>query len=197
MDGVRLQARRLRELQDYIDAQNGGPGKGWFRIVDDAVRGAARDQRGQARRGPRDRGLAAVRLRRLQRAARVHPAQIDRQLDEVHDLGVRDMELVNKFDNALAGVAGDCGTTGVVVNNGNKLRDRQVLGDADPARTPKQRGQAAVRRAPGPERDQLVGNVLAFLPPGRDADLPGSAALQRARASRLGEHLVRRMIDRR
>ena len=23
------------ELQDYIDAQNGGPGKGWFRIVTD------------------------------------------------------------------------------------------------------------------------------------------------------------------
>ena len=28
MDGVRLQARRMRELQDYIDAQHGGPGKG-------------------------------------------------------------------------------------------------------------------------------------------------------------------------
>ena len=27
--------------------------------------------------------------------------QIDRQLDEVYKLGVRDMELVNKFDNAL------------------------------------------------------------------------------------------------
>jgi hypothetical protein len=28
-------ARRLRELEDYIDAQSGGPGKGWFRIVKD------------------------------------------------------------------------------------------------------------------------------------------------------------------
>ncbi|HEV2812418.1 MAG TPA: Coagulation factor 5/8 type domain-containing protein, partial [Solirubrobacteraceae bacterium] len=35
MDGVRLQAKRLRELEDYIDAQNGGPGRGWFRIVTD------------------------------------------------------------------------------------------------------------------------------------------------------------------
>ena len=32
---VRLEAERMRELQDYIDAQNGGPGKGWFRIVKD------------------------------------------------------------------------------------------------------------------------------------------------------------------
>ena len=33
-DGRRAAAgKRIRELQDYIDAQNGGPGKGWFRIV--------------------------------------------------------------------------------------------------------------------------------------------------------------------
>ena len=69
MDGVRLQAKRLRELQDYVDAQNGGPGKGWFRIVTTPVRGAARDQPGQARRRARDRGLQAVRLRRPGRAA--------------------------------------------------------------------------------------------------------------------------------
>ncbi len=35
MDGVRLQAQRLREFQDYIDAQSGGPGEGWLRIVYD------------------------------------------------------------------------------------------------------------------------------------------------------------------
>ena len=29
------------------------------------------------------------------------------------------MELANKFDNALTGVTGDEGTTGVIVNNGN------------------------------------------------------------------------------
>ncbi|MDX1622233.1 MAG: outer membrane protein assembly factor BamE, partial [Nitriliruptorales bacterium] len=38
----------------------------------------------------------------------------------VWDLGVRQMELVNKFDNALSGVAGDSGTTGPVVNSGNR-----------------------------------------------------------------------------
>ncbi len=36
--------------------------------------------------------------------------QIKRLLDEVYRLGVRDMELINKFDNALAGVAGDSGS---------------------------------------------------------------------------------------
>ena len=35
MDAVRLQARRMREMEDYIDAQSGGPGKGLYRIVTD------------------------------------------------------------------------------------------------------------------------------------------------------------------
>ncbi len=39
----------------------------------------------------------------------------------MHKLGVRQMELVNKFDNALAGVAGDNGATGAVVNAANFL----------------------------------------------------------------------------
>ncbi|HSE10882.1 MAG TPA: hypothetical protein VLB29_19625, partial [Nocardioidaceae bacterium] len=47
--------------------------------------------------------------------------EIERQLDEVHKMGVRQMELVNKFDNALSGVAGDAGQTGVVVNSANFL----------------------------------------------------------------------------
>src|SRR5918998_5227759 len=33
MDSVLLQIERIKELQDYIDAQSGGPGKGFFRIV--------------------------------------------------------------------------------------------------------------------------------------------------------------------
>jgi hypothetical protein len=35
MNTIRLEARDTYELQDYIDAQYGGPGKGWFRIVRD------------------------------------------------------------------------------------------------------------------------------------------------------------------
>ena len=33
MDSIRLQANRMYQLQDYVDAQWGGPGKGWYRIV--------------------------------------------------------------------------------------------------------------------------------------------------------------------
>ena len=30
---IEAQIRRLRALQDYVDAQNGGPGRGWLRLV--------------------------------------------------------------------------------------------------------------------------------------------------------------------
>ena len=35
MDAVKIQSGDLYALQDYIDAQSGGPGNGWFRIVTD------------------------------------------------------------------------------------------------------------------------------------------------------------------
>jgi hypothetical protein len=47
-------------------------------------------------------------------------ARVNRELDEVYDLGVRQMEIINKFDNAFGGVAGDAGQTGTVVNTQNR-----------------------------------------------------------------------------
>jgi hypothetical protein len=119
MDGVRLQARRIRELERYIDAQSGGPGEGWFRIVTDPF---------EARRVINEGKLAVVLGIEVSvpldcgetlEVPRCDEAAIDRGLDEVYDLGVRQMELVNKFDNAFSGVAGDSGDTGLVVNQGN------------------------------------------------------------------------------
>ena len=119
MDGVRLQAERIHELQDYIDAQNGGPGEGWFRIVKDPFEARQVINEGKLAvvlgievSVPLDCGTTAD-------MPRCDLSDIDAGLDEVYDLGVRQMELVNKFDNAFSGVAGDGGTTGVVVNQGN------------------------------------------------------------------------------
>ena len=119
MDSIRLQAKRMYEMQDYIDAQFGGPGEGFYRIVKSPW---------QARRVINAGKLAVVMgietsvpfgCTSNPTKPTCDPASIDRQLDEVHDLGVRQMELVNKFDNALAGVAGDNGEVGVAVNAAN------------------------------------------------------------------------------
>ncbi|MCW2666583.1 MAG: Sphingolipid ceramide N-deacylase, partial [Frankiales bacterium] len=120
MDGVRLQAQRLYELQDYVDAQSGGPGEGWLRIVSTPA---------QARKTINAGRLAIVLgievsvlfdCGEVLDVPQCTQAQIDQRLQEVFDMGVRQMELVNKFDNALSGVTGDGGSTGVVVNTGNR-----------------------------------------------------------------------------
>lgn len=120
MDGVRLQAQRLYELQDYLDAQAGGPGEGWLRIVTSPA---------QARETIHAGRLAVVLgievsvlfdCYEIVDQAQCTEEQIDERLQEVIDLGVRQMEIVNKFDNALTGVTGDEGVTGLVVNVGNR-----------------------------------------------------------------------------
>jgi hypothetical protein len=123
MESVRRQAQDMYEMQDYIDAQHGGPGKGWYRIVRSPW---------EARRVINAGKMAIVMgietsvpfgctYKRLPGGdvPACDAASIDRQLAEMHRLGVRQMELVNKFDNALSGVAGDAGEVGVAVNNAN------------------------------------------------------------------------------
>lgn len=125
MDSIRLQADDMYRLQDYIDAQYGGPGRGFYRIVTDPY---------QARRVINAGKMAVVMgvetsvpmgctFKHVlgEDIPACDAAEIDAALDEMHAMGVRQMELVNKFDNALAGVAGDAGAVGVVVNGANFL----------------------------------------------------------------------------
>ena len=121
MDSVRLQAKDMREFERYVDAQHGGPGRGWYKIVTSPD---------QARRAINAGKMAVVMgietsvpfgcTQKLGIPA-CSAAEIDRQLDEVRKMGVSQMELVNKFDNALSGVAGDTGSTGYLVNSANTL----------------------------------------------------------------------------
>jgi microsomal dipeptidase-like Zn-dependent dipeptidase len=119
MDNVRLQAQRMHELERYIDAQSGGPGEGWYRIVTDPM---------QAREVINAGKLAVVmgiEVSRLfdcsanPRAPECTEEIVEERLDEAYDLGVRQMELVNKFDNQFSGVTGDSGAAGPIVNVGN------------------------------------------------------------------------------
>jgi hypothetical protein len=125
MDSIRLQAHDMYEMQDYIDAQFGGPGKGFYRIVKSPWQarkvinaGKMAVVMGIETSVPFGCTFKAVLGNDVPACT---AADIDRQLTEMHKLGVRQMELVNKFDNALAGVAGDNGATGAVVNAANFL----------------------------------------------------------------------------
>jgi hypothetical protein len=206
MDSIRLQAKRMYQLQDYVDAQWGGPGKGWYRIVTNPW---------EARRVVNDGKLAVVMgietsvpfgctfkavLGEDVPAAECTKESIDEQLDEVRALGVRQMELVNKFDNALSGVAGDEGSTGAVVNNANFLEtgsywDMRHCEPEDPEAH--DRNQYA---APGIDAEQqdalfgaigeiwgLTGSALPLYPPPDHCNRRG--------LTDLGAHLVDRLAD--
>ena len=125
MDSIRLQASDMYKMQDYIDAQFGGPGKGFYRIVFNPW---------QARKVINSGKMAVIMgietsvpfgctFKALpggdQPACDVD--DISRQVEQVKKMGVRQMELVNKFDNALSGIAGDEGEVGVAVNSANFL----------------------------------------------------------------------------
>ncbi|MFN2537492.1 MAG: peptidase [Mycobacteriales bacterium] len=123
MQTVRLEAQRSREFERFIDAQYGGPGRGWFRLVTDPL---------QARRVINAGKLAVVLgievsrpldCRELQGQSTCTAAQIDQRLTEVRNLGVRQMEMTNKFDNALTGVTGDGGATGILVGGVGNLAE--------------------------------------------------------------------------
>jgi hypothetical protein len=205
MDSIRLQAQRMYELQDYIDAQWGGPGKGWYRIVTDPW---------QARRVINDGKLAVVmgietsvpfgcsftvQLGDDVPAARCTKRSIDRQLAEVRAIGVRQMELVNKFDNALSGVAGDTGTTGVVVNNANKLETGTYWDmrhcDPKPAGA-HDKNQYAVPEIPAEQQDALFGAIgKVYGQIGALPIYPPPDHCNRRGLTDLGAHLVDRLAD--
>ena len=205
MDGVRLQAKRIRQLERYIDAQSGGPGEGWFRIVDDPFE--AREVINEGKLAvvlgievsvPLDCGLTLD-------MPRCDLDDVDEGLDEVYDLGVRQMELVNKFDNAFSGVAGDEGSTGVVVNQGNKLEtghywrmetchdheghahDKTQMNWHDDSGSPDEFSG----------RDSLVGAILAQAGVSGVAPVyPEGPHCNTLGLSELGEHMIRGMAER-
>ena len=120
MANVRDQAADMVALQDYIDAQFGGPGEGFFRLVDSPY---------DAREVINEGKLAVVLGVEVSEVLdcgldagepTCDEAQIDEGLDELLELGVRSVFPVHKFDNALGGTAYDGGINGLIVNAGNR-----------------------------------------------------------------------------
>ena len=120
MESIRIQAREMVALQDYIDAQYRGPGKGFLRIVRSPA---------EARKVINDGKLAIVLGTEVSEVLdcglqddepQCTEADIDAGLDELYSIGVRSVFPVHKFDNALGGTAMDSGATGILVNLGNK-----------------------------------------------------------------------------
>ena len=110
---IELEAQRAHELQDYVDAQSGGPGKGWFRLVRNSK---------QARRVI-ERGKLAVLLgvessnlfgcSEYMGEPQCDREDVDRGIALYRRLGIRSVFVAHWVNNAFAGAkveSGDIGT---------------------------------------------------------------------------------------
>lgn len=193
MSSVLIQNRDLHALQNYIDAQSGGPGKGWFRIVTNPF---------QARRVINEGKLAVIEGIEVSRlfgcgeyngVPQCNDAQIDAGLKEVHNLGVRTFFPVHEFNNAFGGTKMIAGATGALINAGNRLEtgsfwtlqpcpaDEQ---DAEQLSFPATGALAQLLNGPG--SSLLKGNPVPVYATGPQCNTQG--------LTDLGAYLIKRMI---
>jgi hypothetical protein len=192
MDTVRRGLKDMHELQDYVDAQAGGPGKGFFQIVTNPY---------DARRVINQGRMAVVLEIEVSEPfdcrgwdqPSCDQAQIDRQLDEMHGLGVRSMLLLNKFDNPLTGVRFDSGPVGAVINAGNKASAGSYWSASTCT------GPLADNTIfqPGAQTGAALSSLLssAGLGPGTAPFYPPAPHCNTRGLTDLGRHVVRRMMD--
>jgi hypothetical protein len=101
------QVEFTRDIESYIDAQHGGPGKGWFRIVYSPE---------EAREVINDGNLAVVlgleasqlfdcgvTITPLGEQPNCTPESFEQKLNEAYDAGVRQIVPLHNIDNAFAG----------------------------------------------------------------------------------------------
>src|SRR3954452_16919849 len=192
MDTVRRGLKDIRDLQHYVDAQAGGPGKGFFQIVTNPY---------DARRVINQGRMAVVLEIEVSEPfdcrgwdqPSCDQQQVDSGLDEMYKLGVRSMLLLNKFDNPLTGVRFDSGPVGAVINTGNK----DSAGSYWSARTCTGKLHDNEIFRPDPQTAAAFSGLLATvgIQSGTVPTYPPAPHCNTRGLTDLGKHVVRRMMD--
>ncbi|GAA0814536.1 hypothetical protein [Spirilliplanes yamanashiensis] len=189
---LRAQAAYLVSMQDHVDAQHGGRGKGWFRLARTPadVRRIAADGKLAVTIGVESSELFGC--REVGGAPRCTAADVDAGLAELAAMGVSGLYPVHKFDNAFGGTRFDAGGPGAAVNVGNLLSTghwwtaESCTGPADNTQPLVSDDLARLLRL-GP-LELPAGAVLPVYPGGPICNTRGLTAL--------GRHLVERAMDR-
>jgi microsomal dipeptidase-like Zn-dependent dipeptidase len=181
-DTVAAEVRQLRALQDYVDAQYGGRGRGWFRLV----------YAPRAARRAIERGKLAVIVgmetsdpfgcSESHGRPNCSRDDIDRGIARLKRIGVRTMFLAHWVDNALAGAALEGGDKGTFIATLNVAQTGDPF-STGPCPHPEQ-GEPAAPPLPGP---------VSGGPPG---GAPGGGRVCNSRGlTDLGEYAVRKLMD--
>ena len=186
---IKLEIQELQDLQDYVDAQSGGPGSGWFRLV--------RNPR-QARKVIEQGKLAVVvgvessDLFGCSEPAGCDRADVDHGLTKMRRLGVSTLFIAHWVDNAFAGSALEGGTKGVFINIFNQVETGHYF-NTGPCPDPSQGEEV---NTIGPVETQILGQFFpaaADIPP--MPEYPEGKQCNTKGLTKLGAYLVRRMID--
>ncbi|HEY1523063.1 MAG TPA: Coagulation factor 5/8 type domain-containing protein [Solirubrobacteraceae bacterium] len=193
MAGVRIQNRDLHQLEGYIDAQSGGPGRGWFRLVSTPF---------QARRVISQGKLAVIEGIEVSRlfgcgeksgVPQCDRRQINAGLKEVEGMGVRTFFPIHEFNNAFGGTKMIAGSQGTVVNAGNRLEtgsfwtlQRCPARDEDAEQTSVPGSGPLAKLLNGPFASALGGNPVPVYGPGPQCNVRGLTGL--------GAYLIHKMI---
>ncbi|MFL5823080.1 MAG: Coagulation factor 5/8 type domain-containing protein [Solirubrobacteraceae bacterium] len=156
---IELQVQNLKHLQSYIDAQSGGPGRGFFRLAFGPA---------QARRVIKRGKLAVVigvessnplGCSEHQGKPQCTRAQINRGLARWWKLGIRGFFPVHWVDNAFAGAALEGGSTGTFLN---LLNEHQTGHGFKTGRCPLPGEGVEMQPAPPSSSHQKVCNVKSL-----------------------------------
>ncbi|MGH2987919.1 MAG: membrane dipeptidase, partial [Solirubrobacterales bacterium] len=109
---VKLAIAQLRALEDYVDAQSGGPGEGWLRIVTDPRRARRVIERGKLAVVIGMETSSPFGCSEFGGEPRCTREDVDGVLAELHALGVRSVFVAHWVDNAFAGPALQSGAQG-------------------------------------------------------------------------------------
>jgi microsomal dipeptidase-like Zn-dependent dipeptidase len=185
---IALEVRRLQALERYVDAQSGGPGKGWFRIVYGPR---------QARRVV-ERGRLAVVIGAewsnplgCSEDAGCTREDVDRGIARLRELGVRSTFIAHWVNNGFAGAALEGGTKGTFINVFNAVQNGSYL-RAGPCPHPSQGEEVNTL---SPVEMQVLSSFfpatagLAPMP-----DYPPGRQCNRKGLTKLGAYFVRRLI---
>ncbi|HEY2636206.1 MAG TPA: Coagulation factor 5/8 type domain-containing protein, partial [Solirubrobacteraceae bacterium] len=201
MDSVRLQDKDLTELQNYIDAQSGGPGKGFFRLVSNPF---------QARKVISQGKLAVIEGIEVSRifgcgenngVSQCSKADVDRGLDELKARGITTFFPVHKFDNAFGGTKMDAGELGTIINAGNHLETGHFWDVKTCAGVPPGEHDQQQLSAPQPAGSGLAtlfkGPLDSLLPGGTQVPTyPAAPHCNQRSLTGLGTYLIQQMAKR-
>ncbi len=121
---IEQQAELMHRMQDYVDAQEGGPGEGWFRIVTSPAQAREVIAAGKMAVILGVEASKALDCGEFMGVAECTREEIVERLDRLYAMDVRSLFPVHKFDNAFGGHLPDLSEgvgIGAILYGGNML----------------------------------------------------------------------------